>query len=213
MKEYHKIQSVFKREAVNKGRIIEGSFSTPEIEFLKDTVWEWTEKCDGTNVRVMLVDGKLSYGGKTDNAQIPAQLVQHLREKFDPQEEKLAAMFPEGVCLYGEGCGPKIQKGGELYGDTQFVLFDVKCGPWWLSRESVEDVAFKLAIPTAPVIGEGTLAEMVEVVRAGINSVWGDDEGPGAFLAEGIVARPKVELFTRAGHRIITKLKTKDFRP
>jgi hypothetical protein len=207
MKEYHKIQSVFKRETVNKGRIIEGSFSTPEIEFLKDTVWEWTEKVDGTCIRVMLNDGKVSYGGKTDNAQIPANLVQHLRDRFDPQQEKLAAMFPEGVCLYGEGCGPKIQKGGGNYGDVQFVLFDVRVGPWWLTREAVEDVATKLEIPMAPVIGAGTIAEMVEVVRSGITSQWGD------FEAEGIVARPKVELFTRAGHRIITKLKTSDFQP
>ena len=88
-----------------------------------------------------------------------------------------------------------------------FVLFDVKVGPWWLSRESVEDVATKLAIPTAPVIGEGDIAQLVETVRAGITSQWGD------FEAEGIVARPKVELFNRAGHRIITKLKTRDFRP
>jgi len=39
-----------------------------------------------------------------------------------------------------------------------------------------------------------------------IESVWGD------FQAEGIVARPGVELFDRAGRRIITKLKCRDFR-
>ena len=207
MKEYHKIQSVFKRETKNKGRIIEGSFSTQEIEFLKDNVWEWTEKLDGTCTRMMLQEGKISYGGKTDESQIPARLVQHLREKFDPMVGELVTMFPEGVCFYGEGCGAKIQKNGELYGDTQFVLFDVKVGTWWLSRDSVEDVATKLALPVAPVIGEGTIAEMVEKVRRGITSQWGD------FEAEGIVARPKTELHTRAGQRIITKLKTKDFRP
>jgi hypothetical protein len=42
-------------------------------------------------------------------------------------------------------------------------------------------------------------------VGCGVKSWWGD------FDAEGIVARPQVELFTRAGHRIITKLKCKDF--
>jgi len=43
------------------------------------------------------------------------------------------------------------------------------------------------------------------VCRAGLVSKWGD------FEAEGIVARPAVELKTRAGERIITKLKTRDF--
>lgn len=41
--------------------------------------------------------------------------------------------------------------------------------------------------------------------RKGFNSIWGD------FIAEGIVARPAVELKTRNGHRIITKIKHKDF--
>ena len=53
--------------------------------------------------------------------------------------------------------------------------------------------------------GRGTLHEMVEQARKGIKSTWGD------FAAEGIVARPAVELKTRAGHRIITKIKSKDF--
>lgn len=46
---------------------------------------------------------------------------------------------------------------------------------------------------------------MVNLVQKGFNSEWGD------FLAEGIVARPSVELFSRNGKRIITKLKYKDF--
>jgi hypothetical protein len=34
----------------------------------------------------------------------------------------------------------------------------------------------------------------------------------GEFEAEGLVARPEVELFDRAGHRIITKIKAKDLK-
>jgi hypothetical protein len=54
-------------------------------------------------------------------------------------------------------------------------------------------------------MGEGTLTEAAELARVGFNSKWGD------FMAEGIVARPEVELKTRAGHRIITKIKHRDF--
>lgn len=43
------------------------------------------------------------------------------------------------------------------------------------------------------------------MARLGFKSTWGD------FQAEGIVARPSVELKNRAGERIITKIKCKDF--
>jgi len=47
--------------------------------------------------------------------------------------------------------------------------------------------------------------EAIEMVRNGFNSQWGN------FMAEGIVARPKVELKTRKGERLITKIKHRDF--
>src|SRR6478736_32390 len=106
-------------------------------------------------------------------------------------------MFPGGACLYGEGYGPKIQKGGGNYGPSQdFVLFDVKVAQWWLERPNVENVATQLGLRVVPIIGEGTVADMVAFVRAGITSTWGP------FEAEGIVARPKVELRTRNNQRI-----------
>lgn len=207
MKEYDKIQTVFKRDMSNNGKtLLMDQYSLPEFEFLKNVPWVFTEKVDGTNIRVMIEDGRVSFGGKTDNAQIPAALVERLRAIFDPQAELLGNMFPSGGCLYGEGYGPKIQKGGGNYGPAQdFVLFDVKVGQWWLERYNIENVASQLGLRVVPIIGEGTIAELVETVRAGITSTWGD------FAAEGIVARPKVELRTRNNARIITKLKTRDF--
>jgi hypothetical protein len=207
MEEYNKIQTVFKRDLSNKGKtLLLGQFSLPEFEYLQNLPWVFTEKVDGTNTRVMVGDGLIGFNGKTDNSQIPSVLVARLREVFDPLTGKLNEILPEGGCLYGEGYGPKIQKGGGNYGaHADFVLFDVKIGDWWLERHNVEDIAAKLGIRTVPIIGEGTLADMVEMTRAGITSTWGN------FLAEGIVARPKVELRTRNNSRIITKLKTRDF--
>ena len=207
MKTYDKIQTVFKRDMSNNGKtLLMDQFSLPEFEFLQNVPWVFTEKVDGTNIRIMIEDGRVSFGGKTDNAQIPAPLVARLREVFDPMAGQLAEMFPSGGCLYGEGYGAKIQKGGENYNQSQdFVLFDVKVGDWWLQRADVEDVATKLGIRIVPIIGEGTIADLVEVTRKGITSTWGD------FAAEGIVARPKVELRTRNNSRIITKLKSRDF--
>jgi hypothetical protein len=49
------------------------------------------------------------------------------------------------------------------------------------------------------------LHDCINVVSGGIKSTWGE------FQAEGIVARPATELISRGGHRVITKIKCRDF--
>lgn len=212
MREYHKIQTVFKRDMNSPHKtIILGDYSMPEFAYLADNEWVWTEKVDGTNIRVMFDGEQITFGGKTDNAAIPTPLLNRLNAKFLPMVERFGEVFrngPVNVCLYGEGYGAKIQKVGGLYRpDQDFVLFDIRVGDWWLQRADVVDVADKLGVDVVPVVGAGTIHEMVEFVRDGFNSTWG------AFAAEGIVARPKVELKTRSGERIIAKLKHRDFDP
>ena len=51
--EYTKIPNIFKREEFGKNRLIEGDFSSDELEYLADNLWVWTEKVDGTNIRVI----------------------------------------------------------------------------------------------------------------------------------------------------------------
>jgi len=204
MKEYHKIQSIYKRD--ERGKCIVGQWSTPELEYLKDNQWVWTEKVDGTNIRIMWDADAMSlkFGGKTDNAQTPPFLLDRLAQLF-PVEKFVGR---DSMCLYGEGYGRKIQKGGGLYNPNgvDFVLFDVKIGEWWLKRHVVEELAAELEIRVVPIISTGTIAEAVEVVRLGFVSEWGD------FTAEGLVLRPTVELKARNGERIITKIKHKDFK-
>lgn len=208
MKTYHKIQTVYKRDPDNNYKtLIEGCFSIPEFGYLSSNDWIWTEKVDGTNIRIMFKDlSQITFGGKTENAQIPSFLFNKLNETFLPKMDLFKTLFDTDVCLYGEGYGAKIQKGGGNYrSDNGFVLFDVKIGNWWLKREDVEKIGEKLDIDVVPIIGYGSLFAMVDKVRNGFNSRWGN------FLAEGIVARPKIELFSRNGGRIITKIKHKDF--
>lgn len=207
MSEYHKIQSIFKRDMSSKQKtLIEGQWTLPEFEYLANNIWTFTEKVDGTNIRVIFNDGVITFGGRAEDAQIPAQLITRLNERFLPLAEKLAEMFEGGVVLYGEGYGAKIQKGGGNYRqDQDFVLFDVAVGTWLLRRTDVQDIATKLGIEVVPIIGEGTLHDAVAQAKAGIKSTWGD------FQAEGIVARPKTELKTRSGHRLIAKIKCRDF--
>jgi len=210
MKEYHKIQTVYLRDPETKFKtLLDGEFSLPEFSYLQDNEWVFTEKVDGTNIRVMFADDGdgIEFRGKSDRAQIPDKLVKRLEERFAPQLKTFEANFSDGVCLYGEGYGAKIQKGGGNYRqDQDFVLFDVKIGEWWLQRKDVEDIAREFGLDVVPIIGTGTLGQMVQMARVGFASQWGD------FMAEGIVARPVTELKTRSGKRIITKIKHKDFR-
>ncbi len=203
---YHKIQSLYKRDPENNFKtFLDGQWTEPAFGYLKDADWAWTEKVDGTNVRVIWDGERVTFGGRTDNAQMPTVLLSHLSAAFTAElmDENFGS-YP--AVLFGEGFGGKIQKGGSTYGPEQrFVLFDVWRGIW-LDRGSVTDIALRgLDCPVVPVVGQGTLGEAVEYVKGKPASVWGD------FVAEGIVLRPKVELQTRRGDRVITKLKVKDF--
>jgi ATP-dependent RNA circularization protein (DNA/RNA ligase family) len=204
MYEYHKINSIFKRN--ESGKFIIEEYSLDEFDFLKNNIWIFTEKVDGTNIRVIWDKEKVLIKGKTDNAQIYAPLIERINELFPV--EKLKQMYPETpMTLYGEGYGARIQKGGGNYKSdgVDFVLFDVFINQWWLTRDNVEDIAKKLGLQVVPIIGQGSIDDAIELAKKGFKSQWGD------FIAEGIVLRPKTELFTRNGNRIITKVKHKDF--
>jgi len=211
--EYHKIQSIFKRDPATRHKnFLMGQYTCPEFEFLKDNNWVFTEKVDGTNIRIIFDGEHTRFGGRTDRASIPTFLVNHLNETFFTQQELFRDRFSDlsegvNVVFYGEGYGPKIQKGGGNYReDVSFVLFDVRIGSFWLKREDVVNIAETFGIDVVPIIGTGTLADGIRMCQEGFNSQWG------SFIAEGIVARPLVELKARNGDRVITKIKYKDFQ-
>lgn len=213
MKQYHKIQTVYKRNPKNMRELYEGDYSEPEFEYLKDNLWVFDEKVDGTNIRVMWDGENVVFGGKSDNAQMPTFLLYKLQELFEGTAKKqiFNTVFTneeEGlqVCLYGEGYGAKIQSGGKyIPNGVDFVLFDVNINGVWMERGFVEHTAKEFGIKVTPIVGEGTLMEGIEIVRKGFPSTWGD------FLAEGLVLRPKTQLLDRRGHRVITKVKHRDF--
>lgn len=209
MKQYHKINGVFKRDS--KGNMIYGEWATPELNYLHACTWEFTEKIDGTNIRLMFDGNRFSIGGKTDNAQLPSQLVDNLNLRYVNNQEMInlcKKKFPGGVCFYCEGCGPKIQKNGENYGNEQdIILFDIKIGDLWLDRENTEEIGHALKMRVTPYLGLGSLEDAIDMVKKGMKS-----KTLRNFIAEGIVARPVVPLFDRKGNRIIVKIKDKDFR-
>lgn len=206
---YPKIQSVYKRDPNNNFKTFLPEYSTPEIEYLKDNTWEFTEKVDGTNIRIEFYPElqRVFYKGRTERSQIPTALLTRL-QIFTPA--LLGGVFDHhitGVTLYGEGYGKWIQHGSKYLPDrVDFILFDVWVDGMWLKRTDVDDIAHKLGIQAVPVITWGTLNDMKILTSFGIQSQVGE------CPAEGIVARPTIEMCNRKGERIITKLKTKDFK-
>ena len=92
MKPYHKIQTVYKRSHETND-LIEGEWSLPEFDLLKDIQWIWTEKIDGTNIRIIFNGDTVEFKGRTDKAELPKHLLKTLKETFT--FEKMNKFFPE----------------------------------------------------------------------------------------------------------------------
>jgi len=205
MNPYHKIYNVFKKDKKTE-KLIKGDWVCPEFDYLSTNTWVFTEKIDGTNIRVIFnfKDGTIYIKGKTDNANIPLPLMTAVYDKFYGHINKMLKLFAnKTVCFYGVGYGQNIQSGSKYIKDgVDFILFDVKIDNFWLKRDNMVTLADELGINCVPIVGKGNLFDAINIVEIGLKSNFGD------FLAEGIVAKPEIELTDRSGKRIITKIKT-----
>src|SRR3990167_154786 len=213
MRPYPKIDTLFERAENHKIDPLNLKLRRPVMADISR--WVVTEKIDGTNIRVGLTNGsqQIDIGGRTDNAQLPADLMKSLYEIFTVA--KMESLFlPDtaigtGITLFGEGYGTGIQKGGDYRADKGFTLFDalIECDEhaYWQDDATVTDFAHRLEIPRVPMLGHWDLGRIVQEVRDGIPSkaAWVRPR-----RAEGIVARPIEPLFDRRGQRLILKLKT-----
>lgn len=219
--EYQKINTLFKRDVQNV--IIPSQYTCEEFNYLKDNLWECTEKIDGTNIQITvnLVPGEgedpwlygVNIQGRTTKANIPAPLKSKLESIF--YKVDWSKIFPnltpeDTVYIYGEGYGKKIQGCGSRYikDDVDFILFDVKFNGWWLKREACEDIAKECNVNIVPLIGYMTIPQAIEFVKNGFKSKISEDKD---LNAEGLVLRTTCGLRFRNGERIITKIKTCDF--
>ena len=247
---YQKINTIFMRDAKNVIMPYD-SFTEPEFEYLRGLKWRGEEKIDGTNMRIEVIkvpvwDGgidastinihgvefKVHIAGKTDNAQIPKNLLKHMQEKY-PDEKILAALglkkfipvdewenehnwltyeqIPNIYTIYGEGYGEGIQSGGwYIKGGNEFIVFDVKVNDIYLKTDARDEIATKLGAPIVPLIGYFTLDEAIDFVRKGFRSVVA--ENPEVKMAEGLVLRTDLGLRNRMGKRLIVKVKYEDFQ-
>ena len=209
MREYHKIETVFNRSTDGDKRLIWGDYRNETVEYLADNIWQFTEKIDGTNIRIHWDGHNVEVGGRTDRAQIPKHLMDYLSATFlTPEvEEMFEQTYGEkDVILFGEGYGAKIQYGGDYRSDVSFILFDVLIGDNWQSREWIEATAKMFGIDVVPIVLEGTIGDGIDYVMQHNHSTIG------SAVMEGVVGKPKVEMKDRLGNRIIVKIKWKDFK-
>lgn len=211
---YPKIDGLFLRDPTDK-KIVPNAFRSQEVEYLRLNNWIWTEKIDGTNIRIIWDGYTVSFAGRTNRAQIPAKLLEYLESTFGGQaneqlfEQKFGNM---PVILFGEGYGPGIQKGGSYRDDVSFILFDVFVDDAiWLQRESIEDIADYFSIEVVPIVQIGSVDWAANYVKTHPRSIVAEKNGKECFM-EGLVGVPSIMPLTRTGKRIMVKVKWEDLK-
>lgn len=208
MQKYPKINSLYKRDLETK-KLIVGDYADDVYDTIRS--WDVKEKIDGTNVRISYSNGVVEYGGRTDKAVLPPNLLVYLREKITAEKLHDCFKSPENeadIMLFGEGYGGKIQAGSYYSENERFALFDVKIGKWWLQYEDIKDIAEALNVSVVPLLGERwLLREIQDYVYRRPPSVLAEKE----HEMEGIVAYPNPMLLDRQGRLIRFKLKCKDY--
>ena len=210
MIEYHKISTVYERATDGSKKLIDGLYRDATTEYLSRLEWIWTEKIDGTNIRVHWDGHKVEFAGRTDRAQIQAELVNKLGRYFGTAEaeELFEQVFGEkDVIIFGEGYGRKIQAVGSRYkpDGVDFIVFDVMINGNFMPRAAVVEIASAFGVDAVPIIQIGTVDDAIDFVKLKPMSRFGDAP------MEGLVGRPLHELKDRCGNRIILKIKVRDF--
>lgn len=230
---YPKINSLWKRQGwyLDEGKkhnrdyqtgrqsFIVGDYTCDEFGLINK--WRVEEKIDGTNIRVKLHNrfifgpkdgGFVEFGGRTDEANLPAHLYKHLSQIFTLSINKLLfEVIPSAteIILFGEGYGPKIQKGGGNYrDDVGFILFDCWAGSRWSTREELKALGALLSIPTPHDYGLMTESEIIELVKSKPDS----KTAIRPMTIEGVICRSEPLLIANLDNRpVMWKLKCKEF--
>lgn len=212
---YPKIETLFERDT-KTFKVDPERIRRPEFALVDSTAWMFTEKVDGTNIRIRVdSEGNVTYGGRTSSAQLPSNLVEVLNEQFAKDSETVAKIVYnikshgiETLTLFGEGYGPKIQKGGGNYREVPgFIGFDILVdNQTWLQPEAAFLSFNEYQIDHVPIL-DWSLSDAIRNVVTGFPSTLTDRIPE----CEGIVARPLMNLYDQRGNRVMWKLKTTDF--
>lgn len=168
--------AIWKQDKYGKFGIIEGVHPT-----IGDTIKKWciVEKMDETNIgerrfarvpnpttRVVYENGSITDVDITNNAQIPARLLQYLQTTFT--ESPLGTDFGDGnkVVFLKDGYGVKIREGGRLYqNDNVFVTFTAWVDGWWrFPSRSQEDLTTEIGNKCVSLLEYINIGDAVECV-------------------------------------------------
>ena len=179
--EYPKIPGPFKRDP--KTNLLTDEWSSKELELLGPLqIWNFTEKVDGTNVRIIWDGYRISWQGRTDRATFSADQTAALEKIFGtPERETLfeQSFGDKPAIIYGELYGPGIQSGGIYRNDISFVGFDAYIGGMWLMTLTTAMLLEDLGLESAPLLLFGaSIYEAIELVSRGIPSLVAEKETP-----------------------------------
>ena len=183
--------------------------------------WIATEKIHGANFSFYVTSDEIKIAKRTsfladdskffDSHILKRRYKKNIRDYFE-------GMGAEKIILYGELYGPGVQKGINYGNRKDWIAFDVwvEGGIYgdgeYLSHDAMENLA-AVQIPTVPIIGEGTLEEVLEISPCFDSRLLNVSDN----LAEGLVLKPVEPLYVAVGtwaqhkRRVLLKNKNQKF--
>lgn len=209
--EYRKIDTVWKRDKDRKMVIIPGEYSDDAVKNTR--LFSFTEKVDGQCITVITTKNDIKVIGKTHNTEFNKaheKLLNYINDRFTREniDSIIDWNMADKVVFYGEGYGAKIQKGGTyLSEDQKFILFDVVIDGIWLEESKVTDFAWKLGVDRVPVLGIGTVQDVIDLIIKRSMSKLAPER-----VMEGVVGRAHPIVLDRFRQTpIMFKIKMKDY--
>ncbi len=202
MTTYPVIRELFDRSEDAGNPLMPGFFATPEITAMRFHQMAILESVPGIQMSVLITDK----GMFTANPDVPDAVTERLDEIFTIEviEEAMKSTNHKSMELFGVVCGGLATENPYFEQET-FVAFDLAVNGQFQMFQVAYEIFHKLEIPTFPVVTTGNVSSMVKLIMAGFKSLFGDFEG------SGLIARPEVDLYTKAGERIITRLEVSSF--
>ena len=180
---YQKINTLYKRD-INNIIMQHYEWVNPEFEYLRGCMWDATEKVDGTNLRIEVVQEPVHelvsdkivgvkfttrFRGKTDNANIPPALLKYMQETFTDDKVYAALGIKENIpieewaehswCVSKDDLTPVYEKIPTLYtiyGEGYGYKVQA-CGSRYLSK-SVSFIGFDVKVNDTYLLRDNALS-------------------------------------------------------
>ncbi len=208
---YPKMKTLFKLEQEGKKWTITNGEILPDtapLHFLSMEELVFTEKIDGTNMGVLVENGKIIHIQKRNNIANP----EDKNDRFYFDEGLIPESFPEEFSgmIFGELHGTKIQKGGIYSNKREFRMFDILNihGNKFFTWDALVAFQDKLGIKTVPEIGYWYDRFDVNCVKEFLSqmTVWCNPKEK----AEGFVVRHRKDV--SVDKRWMAKIRHSDFK-